>query len=119
MVLYTMNREYEEFAVLFRTNTQPRLLMEQLMEYNIPFRTRDTVPNLYEHWIAKDIFAYIRIAMGSRERRDFLQIMNRPKRYISRESLDEETVAWGTPERCRSHAGTDGCSRGWQSASKN
>lgn len=85
--------KYEEFAVLFRTNTQPRLLMEQLMEYNIPFRTRDTVPNLYEHWIAKDIFAYIRIAMGSRERRDFLQIMNRPKRYISRESLDEETVA--------------------------
>ena len=83
--------KYEEFAVLFRTNTQPRLLMEQLMEYNIPFRTRDTVPNLYEHWIAKDIFAYIRIA---RERRDFLQIMNRPKRYISRESLDEETVAF-------------------------
>ena len=32
--------------------------------------------------------------MGSRERRDFLQIMNRPKRYISRESLDEETVAF-------------------------
>lgn len=85
---------YEDFAVLFRTNTQPRLLMEQMMEYNIPFRTRERVPNLYEHWIAKDIFAYIRIASGSRERRDFLQIMNRPKRYISRESLDEEYVAF-------------------------
>ena len=87
-------RNYREFAVLFRTNTQPRLLMEQLMEYNIPFCTRDKIPNLYEHWIAKDIFAYIRIALGSRERKDFLQIMNRPKRYISRESLDEETVAF-------------------------
>lgn len=87
-------RSFRDFAVLFRTNTQPRLLMEQLMEYNIPFRTRDNIPNLYEHWIAKDMFAYIRIAMGSRERRDFLQIMNRPKRYISRESLDEETVAF-------------------------
>lgn len=85
---------YENFAVLFRTNTQPRLLMEQMMEYNIPFRTRERVPNLYEHWIAKDIFAYIRIASGSRERRDFLQIMNRPKRYISRESLDEKYVAF-------------------------
>lgn len=85
---------FEDFAVLFRTNTQPRLLMEQLMEYNIPFRTKERVPNLYEHWIAKDIFAYVRIAMGSRERRDFLQIMNRPKRYISRESLDEEYVAF-------------------------
>ena len=36
----------------------------------------------------------MRIVMGSRERRDFLQIMNRPKRYISRDSLDEETVAF-------------------------
>ncbi len=85
---------YENFAVLFRTNTQPRLLMELLMEYNVPFRTRERVPNLYEHWIAGDIFAYIRIALGSRERRDFLQIMNRPKRYISRDSLDEEYVAF-------------------------
>ena len=87
-------RNYADFAVLFRTNTQPRLLMEQLMEYNIPFRTRDKIPNLYEHWIAKDIFAYMRIVMGSRERRDFLQIMNRPNRYITRESLDNEYVAF-------------------------
>lgn len=87
-------RSFSDFAVLFRTNTQPRLLMEQFLEYNIPFRTRDKIPNLYEHWIAKDIFAYIRIAQGSRERRDFLQIMNRPKRYITRESLDEDTVAF-------------------------
>lgn len=85
---------YEDCAVLFRTNTQPRLLMEQLLEYNIPFRTRDNIPNLYEHWIARDIFAYIRIAMGSRARSDFLKIMNRPKRYITRESLDEDTVAF-------------------------
>ena len=83
---------YSGIAVLFRTNTQARMLMEQLMEYNIPFTARDSVPDLYEHWIAKDIFAYIRIAMGSRKRRDFLMIMNRPKRYISRESLEEESV---------------------------
>lgn len=85
---------YQEFAVLFRTNTQPQLLMEQLLEYNIPFCTKDHIPNLYEHWIAKDIFAYIRIAQGSRARSDFLQIMNRPKRYISRNSLDEDMVAF-------------------------
>lgn len=86
--------KYEEFAVLFRTNTQPRVLMEQFMEYNIPFYAKDSIPNIYEHWIAKDLFAYIRIAQGSRLRSDFLQIMNRPKRYISRESLDDEQVAF-------------------------
>lgn len=76
-----------DIAILFRTNTQPRILMEQLMEYNIPFKTRDNIPNLYEHWIAKDIFTYFRLAQGGRDRADLLQIMNRPKRYISRESL--------------------------------
>lgn len=86
--------KYEEFAVLFRTNTQPRVLMEQFMEYNIPFYAKDSMPNIYEHWIAKDLFAYIRIAQGSRIRSDFLRIMNRPKRYISRESLDDEQVAF-------------------------
>lgn len=85
---------FRDFAVLFRTNTQPRLLMEQMLEYNVPFRTRDNIPNLYDHWIAKDIFTYIRIAQGSRFRKDFLQIMNRPKRYISRESLDEDMVSF-------------------------
>ena len=93
-LLFDHGANYRDFAILFRTNMQPRFLMEQLMAYNIPFRTRDSIPNLYEHWLAKDLFAYIRIAMGSRERRDFLQIMNRPKRYISRDSLDEPTVAF-------------------------
>ncbi len=85
---------YEDIAVLFRTNTQPRLLMEMLLDYSIPFYAKDAVPNLYEHWIAKDIFAYLRIAQGSRQRSEFLRIMNRPKRYISRESLDDELVAF-------------------------
>lgn len=85
---------YSQIAVLFRTNMQARGLMEQLLEYNIPFTAKDRVPNIYEHWIAKDLFAYIRIAKGSRQRRDFLMIMNRPKRYLSRESLEEETVAF-------------------------
>lgn len=87
-------RGYNDFAVLFRTNTQPRILMEQMMTYNIPFRTRDNIPNLYEHWITRDILTYIRLAMGGRERRDILQIMNRPKRYITRESVDEEVIAF-------------------------
>jgi DNA helicase-2/ATP-dependent DNA helicase PcrA len=84
--------DYSQFAVLFRTNTQPRLLSEQLMEYNIPFQMKDRMPNLYDHWIAKDILTYIRIALGSRKRADFLQIMNRPKRYIGRDSLCDPEI---------------------------
>lgn len=83
-----------DIAVLYRTNSGPRFLMERLMEYNLPFRTRDTVPNLYEHWISSNILTYIRIAEGSRKREDFLQIINRPKRYISRDSLRSENVSF-------------------------
>ncbi len=85
---------YNDCAVLFRTNTQPRMFMSQLMAYNIPFCTRDNIPNLYEHWITRDILTYIRLAQGSRKRKDVLGIMNRPNRYITRESLEEETVAF-------------------------
>lgn len=83
-----------DIAVLYRTNAGPRFLMEKLMEYNLPFRTRDTVPNLYEHWISRNILTYIRIAMGSRAREDILQVINRPKRYISRDAMLDETVSF-------------------------
>lgn len=85
---------YEDMVILFRTNMQPRMLMEYMMRYNIPFRTRERIPNIYDHWIVKDILCYIRIALGSDRRSDFLQIMNRPKRYLSRDSLPYETVAF-------------------------
>lgn len=84
----------KEIAVLYRTNSGPRTLMEALMVDNIPFRTRDRVPNLYDHWISQNIIAYIRMAMGDMSRSGFLRIMNRPKRYISRASLMSETVSW-------------------------
>lgn len=83
---------YKEMAVLFRTNTQARSVMGKLLSYNIPFQMRDVVPNLFDHWIAKNIIAYIRLAMGSRERGLMLQVMNRPNRYLSRESLPDATV---------------------------
>lgn len=88
-----MGGSYQDIGILFRTNTQPRLLLEKLMEYQIPFRMRDVIPNLYEHWIAKNIISYVKIACGNRERQEFLQIMNRPKRYFSRESLNQPTVS--------------------------
>ena len=66
-------------AVIFRTNTQPRLLVGRLMEYNIPFQMRDVIPNIFDHWIARNILTYIKLAMGNRDRKLFLQVMNRPK----------------------------------------
>ena len=84
--------DLSDIAILFRTNMQPRFLMEQLMAYNVDFKTRDQIPNLYDHWIARDIRTYINIARGSRARKDFLMILNKPTRYISRDSLCDAQV---------------------------
>ena len=55
---------------------------------------KDSLPNLYDHWIAQDVFAYLRLAGGSLSRDDFLRVMNRPKRHIGRECLEEEIISW-------------------------
>lgn len=81
----------EQMAVIFRTNSQPRLLVGRLMEFNIPFQMRDTLPNIFEHWIAKNLIAYMKLAGGSRDRSLFLQVMNRPKRYISRKMISDSS----------------------------
>ena len=85
---------YGDLAILTRTNTGGRYFAEKLLEFEIPFQMRDTMPILYDHWIAKDILTYIRMAAGSRDRKDFFLIMNRPKRYLSRECVDTQTVSF-------------------------
>lgn len=82
-----------EIAVLFRTNTGARGLIDKLMEFNIPFRMRDSIPNIFEHWITKNLMAYMKLAMGHNERSLYLEIMNRPKRYVTREALNEEEIS--------------------------
>lgn len=89
-----MGVPYRDMAVLYRTNLGPRLLISKLMEYNIPFFMRDAVPNLYDHWISRNVISYIKAAMGDLSRGNVLQIINRPKRYVSRDALDGQQVNW-------------------------
>lgn len=82
----------KEIAVLYRTNTAARMLVEACLEYDIPFVMKDKCTSLYNHFIAKDMIAYMRMALGDITRKDFLEVMNRPNRYISRECIDDEMV---------------------------
>lgn len=85
--------DLRQTAVLFRTRQEAGLLAELLVEYQVPFYMRDRLPNLYDHWIARDLLAYIRLAQGrAMSRTDFLRVMNRPNRYISREAVYEKEV---------------------------
>ena len=95
-----MGYHLSDIAVLYRTSMEPRLLMERMMEWNLPFRMKDSLPNLYEHWITQDMLAYIRIAGDElakhrqAKRADVLRIINRPKRFVSREALEGPIISW-------------------------
>ena len=84
----------EEIAILFRVHTDARAVVEAMVERKIPFQMKEHLPNIYEHFIAKDIMAYFRLATGARHRQDFLQIMNRPKRYLGRDSVAGAKVSF-------------------------
>ncbi len=55
---------------------------------------KDSLPNLYEHWISQNVLAYIKAARGDLSRANVLQILNRPNRYISRDALTDQKVSW-------------------------
>lgn len=86
---------FEEIALLFRTARQMTLFSRKFMEYNVPFVMKDSVQNVFEHWVAKDILTYLEMAHGDRSRKAFLKIANRPKRYLSRSAFYGETISFG------------------------
>mgnify|MGYP002536912969 CR=1 FL=1 len=82
----------EDTAFLFRTNQEAEGLVAALMEYGVPFTMKEKLPNLFRHWICKNMIAYLKMAQGDRSRSTFLEIMNRPNRYIAREALAEKNI---------------------------
>lgn len=79
----------DDIAVLSRTNVIGNMYMSRLESDGIPCCDYSVVQDIYEHWISKDILTYIRIALGNRERIDFLRIINKPLRYISRSYITQ------------------------------
>lgn len=86
---------YEDMAVLFRTNMQMRTMTGKLMEHGVPFNMRESLPNMFDTWMAKDLICYVELALGDRSREKFLKICNRPVRYLSRGAFDTEEVTFG------------------------
>ena len=78
---------YESNAVLYRTNMESMQIIEVLTKKKIPFTLLDREYNFFEHFICKDIIAYLKLSVNYFDRESFLQIINRPFRYISKGNL--------------------------------
>lgn len=85
---------YHQIAVLYRTNLDARALSETLMEYQIPFTMKEYLNNIYDHFVGIDISSYFHLSQGDYDRKYFLQVANRPKRYIGRDSLSGDKISY-------------------------
>lgn len=90
-ILEEMKKEYTEytdFAVIYRTNIQSRALIDIFMDVRIPFVVKDSVITIYDHWASQDILAYLRIALNAKSNKDWVRIINKPFRYISKDNVN-------------------------------
>lgn len=86
----------EEIAVIYRTNIQGGAFARALFRRGIPYHLRDGGFHLYDHWIARDLAAYLFLAENRDSDASLLRIVNKPKRYISKDLLAEaEQMPYG------------------------
>ncbi len=83
------NYPLEEIAIIYRTNLQARAIVETLKDYNIEYQLKDNITNIYEHFIAKDIIAYLKLSIDKLDNESFLKIANKPKRFLNKDMLKE------------------------------
>ena len=89
---------FEEFAVLYRTNAQSRILEESLRKRNIPYRIYGGL-SFYQRKEIKDAVAYFRLAVNPDDDEALKRIINFPARGIGETTLNKLT-------RCAIDGGT-------------
>lgn len=86
--------DLQDTALLFRTNQEAEGLVQVLMEYQIPFIMKEQLPNLFQHWISRNMMSYLLLAQGDLSRKHFLDVMNRPNRSIARDMVSDTRLSF-------------------------
>ena len=82
----------EEIAILFRSKNQIPALLPEFLERNIPVVVYEEVNNVFQHFIGKDILAYLRLGMNPENGSDLIQILSKPYRGLRREKILHENT---------------------------
>lgn len=72
---------YNNFAILYRTNAQSRILEEALRKRNIPYKIYGGL-SFYQRKEIKDILAYLRLTVNRNDEEALKRIINYPRRGI-------------------------------------
>ena len=90
--MHEVQCEYEDFAVLYRTNAQSRALEEQLRKRNIPYVIYSG-NSFFERAEVKDMMAYFKLAANTNDDESFKRAVNKPARGIGDTSLNALAAA--------------------------
>ncbi|MBN2668441.1 MAG: UvrD-helicase domain-containing protein [Bacteroidales bacterium] len=84
---------YSDFAILYRTNMQSRIMEEALRKKNIPYKIYGGF-SFYQRKEIKDLLAYFRVVTNPKDNEAVKRIINYPARGIGKTTIDKlEAVA--------------------------
>ena len=78
----------KDIAILYRTNSQSRIFEEFLRRYNLPYKIFGGI-SFYQRKEIKDLIAYFRLAVNSKDNEAFKRVVNFPKRGIGKTTIDQ------------------------------
>jgi len=88
----------QDFAILYRTNSQSRAMEEALRRMNIKYRVVGGV-SFYQRKEIKDLISYIRLVLNPNDETAFRRVINLPKRGIGPGSVEKLVVAAANHEQ--------------------
>ena len=83
--------EYKDIAVLYRTNAQSRVVEEEMLKENLPYRVIGSF-YFYSRKEIKDLIAYLRLIHNSKDNISLLRVINTPKRGIGLKTIENLTI---------------------------
>lgn len=78
--------EYENIAILYRTNAQSHVMEEELLKDSIPYRIVGGI-GFYSRKEIKDVLAYLRLIYNEKDNISLLRVINTPKRGIGNKTI--------------------------------
>ena len=83
--------EYKDMAILYRTNAQSRVLEEEMLKENFPYKVIGSF-YFYSRKEIKDLIAYLRLIHNSKDNISLLRVINTPKRGIGLKTIENLTL---------------------------
>ena len=79
---------FNDFAILYRTNAQSRIMEEAMRKLNIPYRIYGGI-SFYQRKEVKDLIAYFRLVVNNKDEESLKRIINYPARAIGKTTMEK------------------------------